>query len=252
MAAWFINLFIPLNFGFSASGMAFSHTERMWAAASLFVFILSIFIIIKYKTLPRKHIIPAVILGVLAGLINPPAGVVTAAGYVAAQMIFSRQSSKIVMVRSSSLGQLFLSVGIGLSAGSVLGAVNIVMAVTAGMEPVSTAIFPAIIAAFNPGIYEEVSFRFFIFAFCLFLINQVKTRSEKIICLGIAVIPHVLLHLPDVLLEQGIGAFFQSFVYLSLLFGLPLAFLQLKRDLLSALTAHYVIVILRFSVFGVG
>ncbi|TVP82626.1 MAG: CPBP family intramembrane metalloprotease [Alkalicoccus sp.] len=232
--------------------MMFSHTERMWLAASILVFVLSLFIIIKYKSFAYKHVIPAVILGLLAGIINPPAGVVTVAGYLAAQMIFSERSSKIVMVRSFSLRQLFLSIGLGLSAGGILGGINIWMAMTGGMEPVSASVIPAFIAAFNPGIYEEVSFRFFVYAFCLFLINQMRTRTEKLICLGIISVPHVLLHLPDVLLEQGVGAFFQSFIFLLLLFGLPLAILQLKRDLLSAMTAHYVIVLLRFIVFGVG
>lgn len=54
------------------------------------------------------------------------------------------------------------------------------------------------------------------------------------------VIPHILLHFPDMIATTGISSIMGSVIILSLLLSLPFALLQRKKDLFSALqNIHY-------------
>lgn len=64
------------------------------------------------------------------------------------------------------------------------------------------------------------------------------------------VIPHVLIHIPDTFLTYGIVSGIVNIVMLSLIFGIPFAILQRKRDLLSAMIAHGTVDVIRFSFLG--
>jgi hypothetical protein len=65
------------------------------------------------------------------------------------------------------------------------------------------------------------------------------------------VIPHVLLHFPDMIATNGIGSIIGNVIILSLLFGLPFALLLRKRDLFSAITAHTLVDLIRFICLGI-
>ena len=65
------------------------------------------------------------------------------------------------------------------------------------------------------------------------------------------VIPHVLIHMPDMFIENGLINGIIGIVMLTILFGLPFAFLQRKWDLTSAMIAHGIVIAIRFSAFGI-
>lgn len=65
------------------------------------------------------------------------------------------------------------------------------------------------------------------------------------------IVPHVLLHFPDMIIRNGILSIMGSAIILSLLFGLPFALLQRKRDLYSAILAHTLVDLIRFICLGV-
>jgi hypothetical protein len=65
---------------------------------------------------------------------------------------------------------------------------------------------------------------------------------------ALAVIPHSLLHLPDLFLENP-GMALGLLAATSLLFGLPMAILQIRKNLESAIAFHWFIDFVRF-LFG--
>ncbi|MFO8059177.1 MAG: CPBP family glutamic-type intramembrane protease [Bacillota bacterium] len=165
--------------------------------------------------------------------------------------MFSESRNGIKLQRSDRFGPL-KSVLIGIAVGIPLAAVNVLGAVGGRLELLSLndPISPAF-RALSPGISEEVIFRFCLYAFCLCLVrDDLQQGAVRILCLVTLVVPHVLLHLPDLLLISPAEAV-ASFAMLSLLFGLPMALLQLRRNLVSAMSLHWFIDFVRFMMVSV-
>ena len=103
--------------------------------------------------------------------------------------------------------------------------------------------------ALSPGIHEEAVFRYFILAVCFTLLRHSAHRRLALATgVALAVIPHSLLHLPDLFLENP-GMATGLLAATSLLFGLPMALLQIKRSFESAVVFHWFIDFARF-LFG--
>ncbi|MNF04285.1 hypothetical protein D3C80_2037670 [compost metagenome] len=64
------------------------------------------------------------------------------------------------------------------------------------------------------------------------------------------IIPHVLIHTPDIIINNGIVPGVINIIMLALLFGLPFAVLQKKRDITSAMLAHGIVDVIRFCFLG--
>ena len=108
----------------------------------------------------------------------------------------------------------------------------------------------ALFFGLHAGIMEEVACRFVLFALCVALMkDDFSRRGSKVLCLAVMVVPHILMHLPDVA-KMSIGNAVEDFVFLAVLFGLPMALLQRKRDLLSAMTMHGFVDFIRFLLTG--
>ena len=84
--------------------------------------------------------------------------------------------------------------------------------------------------ALSPGIHEEAVYRYFVLAICLALLKDSPHRRWVwTTAIALAVIPHSLLHLPDLFLQNpAMGVV--MLVATPLLFGLPMALLQVKRS----------------------
>lgn len=90
------------------------------------------------------------------------------------------------------------------------------------------------------------------FAICVYLLKgNPKSKTENFLCYIIIVIPHVLLHFPDMIATTGVSSIMGSVIVLSLLFVLPFALLQRKRDLFSAIVAHTLVDLIRFICLGI-
>lgn len=104
-------------------------------------------------------------------------------------------------------------------------------------------------AAVSPGVHEEVIFRFFVLALCLTLLRGTALRRTALLAaLLLAVVPHSLNHLPDLFLEQPASGLV-LLLATSILFGLPMALLQLRQNLETAVSFHWLIDAARF-LFG--
>ncbi|WMJ81573.1 CPBP family glutamic-type intramembrane protease [Clostridium sp. MB40-C1] len=102
--------------------------------------------------------------------------------------------------------------------------------------------------ALQPGIGEEIVFRFFIINATLTILrNKLSQKHLLFVVMFLGVIPHSILHFPDLWLDNIPNAVFML-VSTSLMFGFPMAYIQYKRNLESAIGFHWFIDFFRFFV----
>lgn len=107
-------------------------------------------------------------------------------------------------------------------------------------------VFKAALLALEPGISEEIIFRFFIMnAIFTLLDNRIKKKYIVFISFFFGIVPHSLIHFSELWISNVPAAFFML-ITTSLLFGLPMAYLQYKKDLETAITFHWFIDFIRF------
>ena len=103
--------------------------------------------------------------------------------------------------------------------------------------------------ALRPAVHEEIVFRFFVLALCFYLLrNSHHPRLVTFTALVLAVVPHSLNHLPDLFLQNPVMGL-AMLAATSLLFGLPMAVLQVRKNLETAIAFHWLIDFARF-LFG--
>jgi hypothetical protein len=250
-----LNLMVPISFFKSPS-----YTQRMWLLFQIYVIIFAIFVLIKEK-LPRKNIvIVSLVLGALTSLYNPMVNVgtmltfiCTVLTFMASSSIFEKSENVISLFANFRKKEILKSIGIGIVAGVMLGFINLLLV---GKQQMNLNInLHYFLVSLNPGIFEEISFRLFMYAFCIYLLKgKANTKKEKIWCYLVMVLPHVLIHTPDMFFRNGIfylnGSVLVTIVMLSLIFGLPFALLQRKRDLSSAMIGHGLVDFIRFCLLG--
>lgn len=84
---------------------------------------------------------------------------------------------------------------------------------------------------------------------CFYLLRSSSSpRLVTLAALILAVVPHSLNHLPELFLENPLMGLVML-VATSLLFGLPMAVLQIKKNLETAIAFHWLIDFARF-LFG--
>lgn len=193
-----------------------------------------------YRKLSKRDWITAIILGFLAVFSNPIFAALTVLTYLASSLLLKENEKFRTLLKLDSLKQAALALVSGLLVGFVLGFFNLVLAHKPMSLPGS---FPvqAVLNALRAGVFEEVAFRLFFFAIIIYLTKKnTFSKMENMLVYGILTLPHTLIHFG--LEKFDIG----SVVILSLVFGLPFAFLLRKQGLYSAITAHTVVDLLRF------
>ena len=236
-------------------------TSGMWLILSAFVVILSIAMLIKYKPPKKKQIIISMVFGLLmfapfvsmAGTTAFFVVRVPLVTFLSAMAFFSISNqypeSTIVLLKNKSVKSVVITIVIGLAVGVVWGVINVFLN---SEQPAPHFALINFIVPLNPGIYEEMAFRAFIFAACLhFMKGELKTKKQRFTAWFMMIVPHVLPHTPNMFIEQGFIPGLMSAAILTAVFGLPFAFLQRKRDLTSAMIAHGVVMIIFFSMFGI-
>lgn len=135
-----------------------------------------------------------------------------------------------------------ISVLIGLGTGAILGLINLLLGKNS-MDVDFAITLPRIIVSLIPGINEEISNRAIFMAFLIYIFtteNKAPTKFQSFTMWVLMTVPHCFAH--------GYS-FFESLILL-VLFGIPFAILQRKRDLTSAIISHTVVDLMRFLVFG--
>lgn len=108
-------------------------------------------------------------------------------------------------------------------------------------------ILSAAVFAMKPAVAEEVIFHFFLLAYAYYLFRGKKeTRFVKAYIYALLIIPHDLLHYPDLFLEAPGQAIVMSILN-SVLFGFPMALLMKRKNLQMAMGMHWFIDFARFA-----
>ena len=259
MFALYAILFVLVTFGNLRIGD--DATQTMWNILSFFIIVLAVVMLVKYRLPSRKQIIVSAIFGMLmfvpfvsmAGVIAFLAVRVPLVTFLSALAFFSisnhHSENTIVLLKNKSVKSVVVTISIGLIVGIVWGTINIFLN---NDQPAPHFALINFLVPLNPGIYEEMAFRAFIFATCLhFMRGEIVTKWQRFTVWFMMVIPHVFPHTPDMFIEQGVVSGIIAMAILSFVFGVPFAILQRKRDLTSAMIAHGVVMIIFFSMFGI-
>ncbi|CEO27793.1 CPBP family intramembrane glutamic endopeptidase [Paraclostridium sordellii] len=175
---------------------------------------------------------------------SPIMGISTMIPFVSSIRIF-KKSKNTVHIFSNDKKIILLSVILTLLIGIILGAINLFFAIDS--IPINPDFkIQYVFNALRAGIFEEIFFRLFFFAMCVYITNDSKfSKTQNLLCYLIMIIPHTLIHF-------NISTFnLPSVVMLSLLFGLPFALMLRKLNLISAIGAHSIVDIIRFCTFGI-
>lgn len=131
-----------------------------------------------------------------------------------------------------------VSVAISLLVGAVLSVINIVIS---GEEPVFQFSLWKLLVCFNPAIFEEMACRAIFMAYGIYFSANEKMKAADVFTMYFMMcVPHTVAH--------GYGM--TETVVLCLLFGLPFAILQRKRDIASAMLSHGLVDAVRFTLLG--
>ncbi|WP_428863300.1 CPBP family glutamic-type intramembrane protease [Clostridium sediminicola] len=231
-------------------------TALMWLISDICVLIMSLLMLIKNKLPNKKQILISLLFGVLIFIAykgitisSVKVFLVMFLSSLACFSIFNRyKNNALIFLKKDNLKSVLLSIIIGLITGIVLGIVNLFLN---NGTPNLRITLTCFLTALSPAIYEEIAFRTFMFALCIyFLKGDLNTKIEKFTCYFMMIIPHVMIHTPEQFVKYGLISGIISIFILALLFGLPFAFLQKKHDITSAMIAHGVVDIIRFCFLG--
>ena len=166
--------------------------------------------------------------------------------FVAGASLCQHQARGSVRAFQPPLTQIGRSLMVGsLAAIPLAGLNNLYFFLNAGaaqFQPVWSSAFEAL----SPAIHEEIVYRYFVLALTLHLLGpDAAPRPAIITATVLAVVPHSLNHLPELFLAQPLMGL-AMLAATSLLFGLPMASLQVKRNLEAAIAFHWLIDFVRF------
>ena len=234
-------------------------TQRMWLIMDIWAILLSTILLFKYKFPSHKGIIVSAAFGLLVSLSYIKIGVfslvsavvVTVLSSLAVFSTFEKYGEKRLHIISKK-GKLSIIISIisGLTVGIIWGAINYFLMLSSNESKFSINIMNFLVAL-SPAILEEIAMRTLFFAFCLHLLNgNIENKRENFTCWFMMMVPHVLIHTPDIFISQGFVSGIISVILYIAIFALPFAFLQRKRDVTSAMIAHGTVDAIRFCFFG--
>ncbi|MNB80937.1 hypothetical protein D3C75_277050 [compost metagenome] len=233
-------------------------TSRMWIVLGACSLLVSVFLLVKHKLPAKRQILISLLLAaaVAAAYINLSlftmieTSVITLMSSLAVFSTFNRFSdNRLVFLHNSNKKTVAVSLLTGIAAGAVLGIINLLLSGKA-LDSFSIK-FAYFKIALSPAIYEEMAMRAVFYALCLSLLNgRMDTRAKRFTAWFMMIIPHVLIHTPDIIINNGIVPGVINIIMLALLFGLPFAVLQKKRDITSAMLAHGIVDVIRFCFLG--
>lgn len=249
IALYALNYWLPLQ--------GTNYTTRIWGWSQSSLALAAAVVVVRHRAgLARRIVLIGLVLGLVSGLshyAHDPSvwwnlwqGLSTWACFLGGVLLFREHQAPRVAAFEAPPAQVGRSLLLGIALATPLAIVNnLYFYVTSGTIAFQNPLVSAW-EAVSPGVHEEVIFRFFVLALCLTLLRSTTARRPAMmVAVFLAVVPHSLNHLPDLFLEQPVSGVI-LLVATSLLFGLPMALLQLRRNLETAIGFHWFIDAIRF------
>lgn len=228
--------------------------SRVWNWTEILILLLAVYYIIRAKSFQWKQAVIALLLGAIClfSLFRDPRTVdiivtsvcVIVTFYAACRLYeladIENVSIHIGIVKSIRYFGLGAVISIPLA---VLNVLYFSLSRQINMRNMlSSAVF-----ALKPAIAEEVVFRFFLLSYVYYLFRgKAETRLKNVLIYILLIIPHELLHYPDLFVESPGWAVVMSIAG-SIVFGLPMALLMKKKNLQMAIGMHWFIDFVRFT-----
>lgn len=251
-ALYLLNYLVPLKYT--------NYTTRIWDWTLLALAIgAGIVIAFQWRAIRGSTVWIGGVLGLVSGLskyLSAPSlrwavieGIAVWLTFSAGTLLFQALREYSVAAFRSPWPDIGRHFGVGILLAIPLAALNNFYFYLQNGAPQFRNILISAAEALSPGIHEEAIFRYFVLAICFTLLRR-SAHSRLVVAasVAVAVIPHSLLHLPDLFLENP-GMAVGLLVATSLLFGLPMAILQIRRNLETAIAFHWFIDFARF-LFG--
>ena len=187
----------------------------------------------------QMNIMVVVHQGLLAGL---PTLLSSLAVFAVMEKLSNDREKPYYLIRNSGkrpfYQELLISLAIAIASAAVLAVINYFLGKSS--STVNFAItLSRLTICLSPAIFEEMACRAVFMAFCIYLFRK-PTIFQLFTMWFMMIVPHTLAHHYDLM----------SSLILCILFGLPFALLQRKRDLTSAMVSHGLVDAIRFCIFG--
>lgn len=144
-----------------------------------------------------------------------------------------------------------VGVAIGIGVGLTLGAINLWLATSSGTQPDPGVTWRHFVVILSPAVMEEVAARAVFLALAVAALRgRPQTRRSSLLVWLLMLLPHTIVHTVGMWQSGNPAGAIIQLVILAILFGLPFAILQRRRDLLSAMVAHGTVDLVRFTVLG--
>ncbi|KAJ49720.1 hypothetical protein BD780_001565 [Clostridium tetanomorphum] len=231
-------------------------TYRAWMWTEYLIGIASLIAIaIKFKHIKAEIIFPAIVLTLISSssLLNRSdigttikETVILFSSFVAACLLSKGDNNIKSSLVESKFKKAIISLILGALISIPLGIINFLyFKNTTGYLSWQNPIISAFLAL-QPGIVEEIVFRFFIMNVFITILSKYSNKKYTVaISMFLGVVPHSLCHFSELWIINPVNAIVML-VLTSLLFGLPMAYLQYKRDLETAISFHWCIDFIRF------
>ena len=227
-----------------------------WSVLAAITSGLSIFLIAKNKLPSKKYVIISIIFSILSTLAylgyqqNPfiliyglRAGIPTLLSSFAVFSVMEKKGGYKILSHETRWSPL-VSILIAVATGIILSLVNTLIS---GQKINFEFSLLKLLVCLNPAIYEEMACRAIFMAFCVYFTSNENSQEKSmnvfdlITMYFMMIVPHTVIH--------GYGLI--PTLILCVLFGLPFALLQRKRDIASAMISHGIVDAVRFTLTGI-
>ena len=232
-----------------------NYMSRVWNWTEILILFLAVYYIFKTKVFQQRQAVISALLGAvcLISLFRDSrradiivTSVCVAAAFYAACRLYELANVENVSVHISVAGSVrYFCLGAVISV--PLALVNILFISLSRQISVRNVISSAVFAL-KPAIAEEVVFRFFLLAYSYYLLRgKEKKRLFDVYIYILLILPHKLLHYPDLFLASP-GRAVLMCILNGIFFGFPMAFLMKRKNLQMAMGMHWCIDFVRFAV----
>ena len=227
-----------------------------WSVLAAITSGLSIFLIAKNKLPSKKYVIISIVFAILSTLAylgyqqNPfiliyglRAGIPTLLSSFAVFSVMEKKGGYKILSHETRWSPL-VSILIAVATGIILSLVNTLIS---GQKINFEFSLLKLLVCLNPAIYEEMACRAIFMAFCVYFTSNENSQEKSmnvfdlITMYFMMIVPHTVIH--------GYGLI--PTLILCVLFGLPFALLQRKRDIASAMISHGIVDAVRFTLTGI-